>query len=633
MSWRLAAMLLWTALAAAQTIAVRPGSDPVALNGVWKWHEGDDVAWASPSFDDASWPTVTVPGSPLPHQPGTLWIRIRIAGAPGERVYIGTANLAEAVELYWNGVRAGSLGNFERPSNLVYDVFPRPVMSAPVTFPRAGELILALRLSRPPAHVAAAPTQLADSALFVGSETGVRERIDARFQFPNMPSRELFGFNWGGWYSLVLNASALILGMYLIVAWYSAREVHGLLWLGINCLTYNLAVVVFAWWVEHPVSLDLANRVMSLLMAITLLTTLELSIELAHVRSRWPRWLAYGPSLAGTVWELVYPGRVIPGQSWTIPGIVLVPLFLTLAIVFNLRRRSAWLLVAGLTPFMVLATLQDANGMRSLTGFDNSLLVWERTYDAELNTLVTAGFALFLGLYFQRSVESIRAERQRMSQELTAGSEMQRLLIPGSRQEWPHWTVEAVYRPAGEVGGDFYRFHQRADGSLLVLVGDMSGKGLRPAMIVSFLLGVIEESLHLPPRELLARLNARLQGRVSGGFVTCCAAVFESDGECRVVNAGHVPPWVDGETLEMESAMPLGIVAEWEADEVALSPGSVVTMVSDGIVEAANPRGELFGFDRSRALSMKPAQEIAEAARAWGQNDDITVVTVRRATA
>ena len=84
--------------------------------------------------------------------------------------------------------------------------------------------------------------------------------------------------------------------------------------------------------------------------------------------------------------------------------------------------------------------------------------------------------------------------------------------------------------------------------------------------------------------------------------------------------------------MPLSAGLPLGIVAHAEFDEssFALGAGQQLTMVSDGVVEAENAQRELFGFDRTREISTKSAQEIAEAARAWGQNDDITVVTVRR---
>ena len=116
--------------------------------------------------------------------------------------------------------------------------------------------------------------------------------------------------------------------------------------------------------------------------------------------------------------------------------------------------------------------------------------------------------------------------------------------------------------------------------------------------------------------------------------MTCCAALFQSDGRVAIANAGHLSPYLGGLGVEVESGLPLGLVAEVEYAEITIDAGeAATTLLSDGVIEAANAKGELFGFDRTRDISGKSASEIAEAAKAWGQNDDITVVTVRRRTA
>jgi serine phosphatase RsbU (regulator of sigma subunit) len=104
-----------------------------------------------------------------------------------------------------------------------------------------------------------------------------------------------------------------------------------------------------------------------------------------------------------------------------------------------------------------------------------------------------------------------------------------------------------------------------------------------------------------------------------------------ADGEFVVANAGHIPPYVDGSAMGLNNGLPLGIVRDGEYLESCCKLGTrKLTIVSDGVIEAARADGELFGFERTREISKRCAREIAEAAKAWGQNDDITVVTVRR---
>ena len=189
--------------------------------------------------------------------------------------------------------------------------------------------------------------------------------------------------------------------------------------------------------------------------------------------------------------------------------------------------------------------------------------------------------------------------------------------------------VAAVYEPAQQVGGDFHWNRVEPDGSLLVVVGDVSGKGLKAAMLVSVAIGILRNEKSGSPGTVLAALNEGLAGHTGGGFVTCGCARFDTDGTVTLASAGHPAPYADGRELEVATGLPLGIAPGVTYDESTAS-GRHFTFVSDGVVEAENAQRELFGFDRTREISGKSAQEIARAAQAWGQNDDITVVTVRR---
>jgi serine phosphatase RsbU (regulator of sigma subunit) len=119
-------------------------------------------------------------------------------------------------------------------------------------------------------------------------------------------------------------------------------------------------------------------------------------------------------------------------------------------------------------------------------------------------------------------------------------------------------------------------------------------------------------------------------GRVHGGFTTCLAAHIAADGLLILANAGHLPPYLNGQEFSVPGSLPLGLVpqAQYDCITARLNPGDRLTFVSDGVVEAQNKAGELLGFDRTRDLSRLPAAHIAHTARAFGQHDDITVVTV-----
>ena len=223
----------------------------------------------------------------------------------------------------------------------------------------------------------------------------------------------------------------------------------------------------------------------------------------------------------------------------------------------------------------------------------------------------------------------ITMEHARTNADLEAAREVQRqLVVPAA--DVPGFRVESAYAPAKQVGGDFFRVMPE-DGGLLVVVGDVSGKGLKAAMTVSAIMGSLHNYASSRPAEVLAHLNRVLHGRMDG-FVTCCAAHIAADGTMTVANAGNPAPYLNGEEMAVEPGLPLGISGEASYAETRyqIAPNDRLTFVSDGVVEATNPQGELYGFERTEAISNQPAKAIAEAATQFGQEDDITVLSVTR---
>jgi len=165
---------------------------------------------------------------------------------------------------------------------------------------------------------------------------------------------------------------------------------------------------------------------------------------------------------------------------------------------------------------------------------------------------------------------------------------------------------------------------------LLIILGDVAGKGLQAAMNVSMLMGALRRTSERSPARILESLNRVLIG--SDSFTTCQVAWFGPDGEVVVANAGHLPPYLNTQEVRLPGGLPLGVVSDVSYDEVRLylHPGDRLLMMSDGVVEARQGSGELFGFDRVHNLSNQSAFYIADAAKAFGQEDDITVLTIRR---
>jgi serine phosphatase RsbU (regulator of sigma subunit) len=227
----------------------------------------------------------------------------------------------------------------------------------------------------------------------------------------------------------------------------------------------------------------------------------------------------------------------------------------------------------------------------------------------------------------------IQRDQQRVANELAAARSVQELMIPQEKLATPGFEVESIYEPANEVGGDFYHVQPLDDGSLLVVIGDVAGKGLKAAMNVSMLMGALRSSPEESPAKILEFLNRVLAG--SESFTTCQAACFRANGELVLANAGHLPPYLNSQEVSLPGGLPLGVLPSVRYEEVRLylHPGDRILLMSDGVVEARRPSGELFGFDRVHNLSNQTAFYIADAAKEFGQEDDITVLTVRRLAA
>jgi phosphoserine phosphatase RsbU/P len=289
--------------------------------------------------------------------------------------------------------------------------------------------------------------------------------------------------------------------------------------------------------------------------------------------------------------------------------------------------------------FVVLLLLNSAYGLLAAGSYVVSIGrgIQEYTFAGGYYFLHYDAFTLILAIsilmLLLQQVASDRRQRQRLASEMNAARSAQQFLLgQGASVEAGGFVIDPVYEPATEVGGDFYQILPLPDGALLVAVGDVSGKGLKAAMVVSMVIGLVRSHAALPPGALLGHINRAIAGRLDGGFVTCAVLRMEKDGRGLTANAGHPAMYCDGREAPVDPVLPLGIDPEAAYAEASLE-ASTITLVSDGVVEAANPKGELFGFDRTREMSTKSAQTIAEAAKAWGQNDDITVVTVKRASA
>ena len=256
----------------------------------------------------------------------------------------------------------------------------------------------------------------------------------------------------------------------------------------------------------------------------------------------------------------------------------------------------------------------------------------------------------------EHRLEEEARERERIEQELKVAREIQHASLPKNVPTLKGWQISPFYQPAREVGGDFYDFHLLSEGRLGVVVGDATGKGVPAALVMSTTCGMLQLAAQgsdsFSPGEVLSRVNQTLYARIPPNmFVTCFYAMLDpASGSLTYANAGHDLPYLNrrgGDAEELRArGMPLGIMPRmgYEQKEIVLDAGETVLFYSDGLVEAHDPQGEMFGFpklrklvsehgDEERALEEALLEELYSFVKeGWEQEDDITLLTLRRSS-
>jgi serine phosphatase RsbU (regulator of sigma subunit)/predicted ester cyclase len=251
------------------------------------------------------------------------------------------------------------------------------------------------------------------------------------------------------------------------------------------------------------------------------------------------------------------------------------------------------------------------------------------------------------------ALEQQMRERERVEQEMRVARRIQQASLPEEVPTLEGWQISPRYRPAREVGGDFYDFHLLPEGRLGLVVGDATGKGVPAALVMSTTCGMLQLAAQAldssSPGEVLRQVNEALLARIPlNMFVTCFYAILDpNSGNLTYANAGHDLPYLHrgrGEAEELRArGMPLGLMPGmgYEEKEIELDVGESALFYTDGLVEAHDPKGEMFGFPRLRELVAEHGEEgsLEEAlleelysfvGEGWEQEDDITLLTLER---
>ena len=604
------------------------------VDGLMRFQTGDDPRWSDPGFDDSNWPLISSKRSwseqGYKDYGGFAWYRFKVI-LPRDHGQLGLyiPFVRTSYQVFAEGKLVGSYGGF--PPNATVYVLRQHLLLLPQD--HGSEMEIAIRVWHWPQW-----------AMFIGGGIQGELRIgdaDLLKYWMTMQDRETFWELSAQDYLALLNFLYGATGFALFLM---RRKERAYLWYGLAGFffcSWSLLNVLSAFY-DLPVYTG--EVLMNAASVAGFFSFLVFIWMMVGARSRFWLWLGAGSvALNVLMWSLPPLLRLPTSVGSAILAVVNLPLTVggVAMLVQGVRRRNPdarlLLIPVGLNALAnwindLLWAIQTTghSWIRPVWTFWNHTFHWPfpfGLYDLSIAFLLIAILAVVV-LRFARS----RQEEEQLNSEFEAARSVQQLLIPEVPPDVPGFRIESVYKPARHVGGDFFYIRAEEQEGTLVVIGDVSGKGLRAALTVNLVIGALRTMPTLPLPHILAALNRGLTGQLQGGFVTCCAARIGHDGTVSIANAGHLAPYLEGREIELPAAFPLGITDEaaFEESTLPFPSGARLTLITDGVVEARKASGELFGFDRTLELSARSADIISRAAIDFGQDDDITVLSVQR---
>lgn len=606
----------------------------ITLGPNWLFAPGDNPAWAAPGFDDSGWTTVSQEKQLFDygfHDMHYGWYRVHVHLRPGAN------NLAVALqftqgsfEVYADGVRIGGGGPFP-PMNRFhhYGFVAYPIPDGVLT--PSGDLVLAIRFGLNSVGArgrgTSTPIDYRSEVLLLSGEAVDRERSFAD-EMQVVPR-------------LILGGLSLVTGLVAFALFLAMRRQREYLAAAVYMLAWTSYQTLFICW-DVSVFTFARGLLSAFFWGLIGVSLIEFICRVLGVRrSRWIVALqiitylsGYSNTLSALPFFPYYFGFVAFYSPMMFVDVMLVALMIRGWMRGNMEARV-------LLPAFLLITFTD------YWTFFNYLLYYVhfvpvyhplpivQIAEYGVSLLSIGDFLSFITvlLFLVLRTVSIARRHATVSAELEAARTTQQLLLSRASQPTPGFDVKSVYFPASEVGGDFFLVSTTPAGGLIAIVGDVSGKGLQAAMRVAMILGALRREDSLEPAAVLHNLNETLVSQSDTGFTTACCIRVDPDGQFTLANAGHIAPYLDGVQVATPPALPLGLAADQHYDAIvgALGAKETLVLISDGVLEARSAAGELFGFDRVAAISTGTAESIAQGAKAFGQEDDITVLTLKLA--
>ncbi|KAA6461781.1 serine/threonine-protein phosphatase [Acidobacteria bacterium AB60] len=654
--------------AASRSLQITLGRSAVPLYSPWKFTTGDSPidpatsapVWAEPGFDDSKWESLDLTPKVNEQSPitgasgyiqgwttrghagywGYAWYRIRVQvdSAPGVKLAIaGPAQVDDAYEIYDNGAFVGSFGNFTAHDAGIF--YSRPLAFQLPSSPSASQ--------SGSTHVIAFRIWMGPQTLAQASDVGGFESLPSLGEADAIAAQHQVAFDELVRAYLWAPIEAVLFGLLGIVALSLTlvdRSDRVYLWIGgllliiaVDAFSGTLAV----WTLLVNSRYDQFSHEIALF---SLQYAGWVMVWRTWFRQRRPTWIP---------WTLVPLLLVLIGSQAIVQNFFFTVFSAPVAAAAHAVSLSVRLLITGLLFFVVYQGIRE-QGLEGWLVMPAVLLATAAEFHLELHrlgvatvwfpfgvqiTLPVASSLLLVGvlavLLLRRLVLSIRSQRL-MALDVKQAQEVQRVILPEARTSFPNLEIETEYRPARQVGGDFFQLIPHPfDGSLVVVAGDVAGKGLQAGMLVALLVGAIRSTAEATtnPLSILQALNRRLLGR-NEAHATCLAMRISPDGKVTLANAGHVTPYLNGKPVDIDGSLPLGVfeLAEFSVATFTLDAGDRLVITSDGLAEAANANGELLGFARVQQLvqTSKSASEVADAAQAFGQQDDISIIALTR---
>ena len=634
------------------TVVENLGKGTVSLNGPWQFHLGDNAAWAAPSLDDSEWSKISA-DKPWGVQgyasyDDYAWYRIHLKLSPASGASQSFALLFPAVddvyEVYWNGQLIGHLGTMP-PHWLQYSGVPAQIFNLGA----AQDGVLAVRVWKSPLFsVDDGKAGGFESAPLVGSPEAIASaKGDMDFQWLR---HQQFRFALTTLYALA--------GLLMLIAWLRDRSQWLVFWMIMftACLVSEVFLNGLRLYGSAAVltclsQIEIAIRDMSLWFLLLWILKLQSNRRLVVLVRKAALVSVFAATLDGIL-ILLYPSllnksRVQFADAILTPFVIffeLLPIMIVAyAFTHNKQLDSARWAVGALAfcngmVYFVQNLVSQGLRFTHWTIYDKLVAPLFNFGDNPINILILCRTLLFFSILYAVYRFSIEHRRRTVAieQEYQSARELQRVLVPSSLPIVPGFTLTSAYRPANEVGGDFFQIIPLENLSTIVVLGDVSGKGLMAAMAVSLIVGAVRALAddHPDPADLLTLLNRRLCGRLHGGFATCVILRIDPDHAFTLASAGHPAPFLNERELDLPGALPLGISPSvtYEAISVDLEVGDHFSLYTDGLLEARNPAGELYSFSRlERLFAAHPsAAQATQAAINFGQDDDITVLTLTR---